>query len=223
MPANNPDLPNRAERVRAAFRITREHDPRLVPILAAVFLLPAAAGVLVGLLVGPAYFVIPLGVIAGGFAVTVVFGRRFQRVAYAEFEGKPGAAASLVQGMRGTWIVTPAVQVNRNQDLVHRVVGRPGVVLLAEGRGRGPRELLGTEAKRVRRVSGDVPIHDVVIGNGDGEVSLRRLQRHLMKLPRALKPAQAKNLDQRLRALSGTGVPLPKGPLPTRMPRGKMR
>ncbi|MHB8341983.1 MAG: DUF4191 domain-containing protein [Mycobacteriales bacterium] len=223
MPATNPDLPKRAERVRAAFRITREHDPRLIPILVGIGLLPVAAGIAVGLLVGPAYFFIPLGVIAGGLAITIVFGRRFQRVAYAEFEGKPGAAASMVQGMRGSWLVTPAVQVNRNQDLVHRVVGRPGVVLLAEGRGRGVRELLGTEAKRVRRVSADVPIHDVVIGNGDGEVTLRRLQRHLMRLPRTLKPAQVKSLDQRLRALSGTGVPLPKGPLPTRMPRGKMR
>ena len=70
------------------------------------------------------------------------------------------------------------------QDVVHRVVGRPGIVIIAEGRGRGPRDLLANEVRRVRRVAGDYPVHDIVVGNGDGEVALDKLQMTLMKLPR---------------------------------------
>ncbi len=218
-----PATPGRTEQLRAAFRLARAGDPRLIPLVAGAAVVPLALGVLLGLLVGPLYLFVPAGVLTGALAGTIVFGRRFQRVAYAEVEGKPGAAASLVQGMRGGWRVTPAVQVNRNQDLVHRVVGRAGVVLIAEGRGRGVRDLLVAEVRRVRRAAGDVPIHDVIVGDGPGEVPLRRLQMHLTKLPRKLKPAQVAEVDARLRALAGSAVGLPKGPLPTRMPRGKIR
>jgi hypothetical protein len=123
--------------------------------------------------------------------------------------------------MRGDWRVTPAVQVNRNQDVVHRVVGRPGVVLIAEGRGRGPRELLANEVRRVRRVVGDTPVHDIVIGGGEGEVSLQKLQVTLVRMgPRVLKGRDIDAVERRLRAVGGPTLPVPKGPLPRNVPRG---
>lgn len=51
----------------------------------------------------------------------------------ASVEGQVAAAAAVLQSMRGNWVVTPAVAFNRNQDLVHRVIGRPGVVVVGEG------------------------------------------------------------------------------------------
>lgn len=186
-------------------------------------LVPLAVGVALALTVGPWFIWAPLGVVAAITGGVTVFGRRFQHVAFAQVEGKPGAAASVVSGMRGDWKITPAVQLNRAQDVVHRAVGRPGIVLLAEGRGRGVRELLGAEVRRVRRVAGDTPVHDVIVGDGEGEVPLRKLQAHLTKLPRRLRPAEIKELDARLRALAGTAMPIPKGPVPGRPPRGRMR
>jgi hypothetical protein len=45
-----------------------------------------------------------------------------------------------------------------------------------------------------------------------------------MKLPRVLKPKDVNAVESRLRALGGTAMPLPKGPVPTRVPRsGKVR
>jgi hypothetical protein len=75
----------------------------------------------------------------------------------------------------------------------------------------------------VRRVAPDAPLHDIVVGYGEGEVPLKKLQITITKLPRVLKGAGIDALDKRLRALGGATMPLPKGPVPTRMPRGRMR
>ena len=68
----------------------------------------------------------------------------------------------------------------------------------------------------------DVPIYDVQVGTGDGQIPLRKVNRHLMKLPRNLKPYQVSEVNRRLKALGTMTVPIPKGPLPKgmRMPRG---
>jgi hypothetical protein len=112
------------------------------------------------------------------------------------------------------------VAFNRNQDVVHRVVGRAGVILVGEGRGAGVKQLMGDQLRRIRKVVGDAPLHDIVVGDGEGQVPLRKLQAHVMKLPRTLKPREVNAVDSRLKALGGTAMPLPKGPVPTRMPRG---
>jgi hypothetical protein len=116
------------------------------------------------------------------------------------------------------------VQVDRNQNLVSRVVSRAGVIVIAEGRGRGPKDLLGAEVRRVKRVIGEAPLHDIIVGNGPGEVPLQKLQNTLMRLPRALKKDQVNALDRRLKALGGVAMPVPKGPIPRNVPRsGRMR
>ena len=62
-------------------------------------------------------------------------------------------------------------------------------------------------------------IADLVVGNGPGEVPLRKLVRHVSKLPRTLKPAQMTDVLARLKALDAnrSNIPLPKGPVPTSM------
>jgi hypothetical protein len=165
---------------------------------------------------------LPLGILLSLLAGMFVFGRRTTSAMYNEIAGQPGAAAQVLQTMRGNWRVTPAVQVNAQQDLVHRVIGRPGVVLVAEGAPQRIKGLLGQEMKRVRRVTGGVEIYVAIVGEGEGEVSLRKLQNHFLKLPRNLTPKQVNALDTRLKAMSGPNIPMPKGPLPkgARLPKG---
>jgi hypothetical protein len=201
--------------------MTRKQDPNARWITLAAFVVPLAALVAVGVFSGPLWLWIPLGVLLGLLTATNVFSRRVQRSAYAEMEGKPGVAAGIVDRMRGEWRVTPAVQVNRNQDVVHRVIGRPGIILIAEGRGRGPRDLLANEVRRIRRVAGDTPIRDVVVGNGEGEVPLPKLQSTLTRMtPRVLRKSDIPAVEARLRAVRGPAVPIPKGPIPKNIPRG---
>jgi hypothetical protein len=217
------DSPGRLGQIRQMVTMTREADPRYVPILAGAVVLALGVGVVLTLLVNPVLGVL-VGLLLALIAFTVTTGRRGQAAAFTRMEGQPGAAYAILQSLRGDWRVTPAVAFNRNQDLVHRVVGRPGVILVAEGSGARARELLSSELRKVRRVIGEAPLYDVVVGDGEGQVPIRRLSPYVMKLPRALKPKEVNAVDSRLKALGGTAMPLPKGPLPTRVPRsGKLR
>ena len=132
----------------------------------------------------------------------------------------PGAAAAILQSMRGGWTVTPAVAANKNMDVVHRAVGKPGVVLVGEGSPNRLPGLLAAEKKRVSRVAYNVPIYDIQVGDEEGQVPIRRLQRHMMKLPRNLKGPAVADLNFRLQALPQT-LQMPKGPMPRpgRMPK----
>jgi len=219
---------NRAGRARqliATYRMTRQMDPRIGLLMAAAGLGVFAVVLALGFLFGhPVYFGF-LALMLGTFAALLVFSRRAERAAYSQVEGQVGAAAAVLNTLRRGWTVTPAVAVTKNQDAVHRAVGRPGVVLIAEGAASRVGNLLAAEKRRTARFVGDAPVYDVIVGNDDGQVPLRKLNRHVMKLPRNLKPGQVTELNNRLRALGSTNIPMPKGPLPknVRLPRGKMR
>src|SRR5581483_3234245 len=121
------DKPGRVEQVRQVWKMTREQDPRAIPLILGPALLALAVLVVVGLVIGQIVIFSVLGVLVALVVGTAIFGRRATRTMYAQVEGRPGAAAAVLQGMRGDWRVTPAVGFTRNQDLVHRVIGRPGV------------------------------------------------------------------------------------------------
>ncbi len=210
----------RFSQLRTAFKMTRERDKRLVPYILIAVLVPIAIGVGLAAIFGTWLFTPFLGVLIAFIAGLQTFSRRAQASAYKEAEGKPGIAAGVVENMRGNWMLTPAVQFNKQQDFVHRVVGRPGVILLAEG-GFAKRQLLSQEARRVKKIAGSTPVYEIVVGNADGEIAIKDLSKHLIKLPRNLKAGEASAVNKRLNALGGTNIPLPKGPMPTRVPRGR--
>jgi hypothetical protein len=202
--------------VRQAFTLTRESDRRLIPylILAGVGT-AAVVYVVLFLIVGP-FIPIPIAVAAGGVVALFVFSRRAQTSMFAQAEGTPGAAAWVLQNnLRGDWRTAVSIAGNSQLDAVHRLVGRPGVVLVGEGAPHRVRQLMVQEKKKVARVAGDTPIYDVVVGTGKDEVSLRKLNSRLLKLPRNLNKEQVAALDKRLQALGGGKPPLPQGPMPT--------
>jgi hypothetical protein len=210
----------RVQQIWLVFTITRRRDPKLVPVMLLGFVIPLAVVLVLGFLIGPIWLWAPLGVLLGLLVAVNLFSRRVQQATYADLEGKPGAAAGIIERMRGDWRLTPAVQVNKNQDVVHRVVSRAGVVIIAEGRGQGARDLLGNEVRRVRKLAGDVPITTVVVGTGEGETPLPKLQGKLMRMRRELRRNQVDQLNKRLKAASGPALPIPKGPIPRNIPRG---
>jgi hypothetical protein len=165
---------------------------------------------------------IPLGVVLGLLVAFIIFGRRAQKSIYRQAEGQAGAAAWVLDNLRGKWRVTPGVAATGHFDAVHRVIGRPGVIFVGEGSAARVKPLLAQEKKRTARLIGDVPIYDVIVGTGEGEVPLGKLERHLTKLPANISAKQMDTLESRLAALgsrAGAAV-LPKGPLPN---AGKMR
>jgi hypothetical protein len=210
----------RLQQIRLAFTQTRAADDRLVLYM----VLAALAGLAVPLALltwlGSPVLGITGGLFTAGASAMIVLGIRGQSAAIAQIEGQPGAALAVLQQLRGSWKITPAVAFSGKQDLVHRVVGRPGVILVGEGRRARVRALLKQEARKTARISGDIPVHEVSVGGGDGQVELSNLRVHVMKLPRAMKAKEIGPLDRRLHALGGSDLPLPKGPMPNvRRPR----
>jgi hypothetical protein len=211
-----PPRGERRKQLVQAYKLTYARDKQLPWWMAIAFLGTGALLFLLLTLVGvPWFLAAPLAVLFGVLALMIVFGRRAQKAAFGQVEGQPGAAGWVLQNMRGDWRVSQGVQVNSQLDAVHRVLGRPGVVLVAEGQPHRVKALLAQEKKRVARIAGDAPIYDVVLGDDEGQVSFRKLNSHLVKLPRNLSQAQVNALEKRMAALGGTkGAPLPKGPMP---------
>ena len=149
----------------------------------------------------------------------IVFGRRAQKAQYAEIEGRPGAAAAVLGQLRRGWKVEPAIAFNKNQDLVHRVVGPPGIVLVGEGSPQRLKTLLASERRKHERVASETPIFEVVSGDGPGAVPVPKLTKHVTKLGRNIKPAEMTDVLQRLKALDAnrSNIPVPKGPVPTNL------
>src|SRR5437016_6828657 len=191
----------RLKQIRAVAGLIRKSNPKAMPIIIGTGLGVLVILVVVGLLTGLATFLIPLGVLLGVLVAMILFGRFAQSAQYSAIEGQPGAAAAVLQTMRGNWTVTPAVAANRNMDVVHRAVGKPGVVLVGEGSPSRLPSLLAAEKKRISRVAYDVPIYDMQVGDEEGQVPIRRLQRKLMRLPRNLKGQAVAELNFRLKAL----------------------
>ncbi|OBK17244.1 DUF4191 domain-containing protein [Mycobacterium asiaticum] len=207
-----------------AFNMQRKQDKRLLPYMIGAFVLIAGAAVAFGIWAGGLTMVmmIPIGLMLGALVAFIIFGRRAQRSIYRQAEGQTGAAAWVLDNMRGKWRVTPGVAATGHFDAVHRVIGRPGVILVGEGSAGRVKPLLAQEKKRTARIVGDVPIYDVIVGNGEGEVALAKLERHLTRLPSNITAKQMDALESRLAALgtrAGAAM-MPKGPLPN---AGKMR
>jgi uncharacterized protein DUF4191 len=205
----------RLKQIGQVFSFTAKQDKWFVPLLAAAALIPAALTVLVVLL-GFGLVWIPVGVMVALLLALVVLNLRSNAAMMNAAEGQPGAAASIVENMRGDWRVRAAASSTTQFDMVHIVIGRPGVILLGEGQAQRVRGLLGQEKRRLSKVIGTAPLYDYVIGTGDGELSIRKLRTTMMKLPRNLTGKDVNALDKRLAALMARPQ-MPKGAIPKNM------
>lgn len=210
----------RLAQIAASYRMTKKSDPRIGLILLGWFLLAAAvAFAILFLVLGSWVLALITALPFGVLATLIVFGRRAQNAGYKQIEGQPGAGAAALGMLRRGWKLDPAVGFNRNQDVVHRVVGPPGIVLVGEGSPNRLKGLMAEQRRKHERVASDFPIHEVVVGDYEGAVPLPKLVRHVRKLGRKVKPAQITDVLARLRALDASrpNVPLPKGPMPTNL------
>ncbi|GAB87215.1 DUF4191 domain-containing protein [Gordonia rubripertincta] len=206
----------RRQQLWQAFQMQRKEDKRLIPYMVGVIVLSIAVFTALGFLLGSPWLLIPLGVVLGVLGAFILFGRRVQKNVYTKAEGQPGAAGWALGNMRGQWRVAQAVSGTSHLDAVHRVIGKPGVILVGEGSPTRVKSLLNQEKKKAARVVGDTPIYEIMVGNDDGQVPLSKLERHINKLPSNIDRKRMETLEGRLAALSSKapGPGMPKGPLP---------
>jgi len=216
----------RIKQIGMIFAFTAKRDKLFVPLVALATLI--AVGITAALIIFlHSWLYLVAGLLLITLGALIVLNLRANRVMLAEAENQPGAAASIVEQMRGDFRVTPAVASTTAMDFVHLIICRGGVVLLGEGEPSRVRPLINQERRRLSKVIGSAEMRDFVIGKGEGEVPLQKLRVTLMRLPRTLAPKDVNALDKRLKALNARPQ-LPKGAIPKsmrptniRVPRGR--
>ncbi|WP_345496825.1 DUF4191 domain-containing protein [Nocardia callitridis] len=205
----------RRQQLWQAFQMTRKEDKLLLPLMIGALIASIVVFAVIGLVVGLTWYLIPLGIAVGALLAFIIFGRRVQKNVYTKAEGQAGAGAWVLDNLQGKWRVKTGIAATTQLDAVHRAIGLPGVVLVGEGTPHRVKSLLAQEKKRTARLVGDTPIYDVVVGNEEGQVPLKELQRYITKLPRNIDAKRMDLIEGRLTALSArTGPALPKGPIP---------
>ncbi len=218
----------RLKQIGMVFKFTAKQDKWFLPWVAAAVLIPLSLTVL-AVALGLGWIWIPLGIMLTLLAVLIVLNVRASKVYMRLAEHQPGAAASIIEQMRGDWRVTPALASTTQLDMIHLVLNRRGVILVAEGDRQRLRPMLKQEKRRLAKVIGSAPLYDFVLGHDAGEVPLRKLRMELMKLPKTLSGRDVNALDRRLKALA-TKPRMPRGAIPRDMlprnlrpPKGVMR
>ena len=224
----------RIQQFRQTYQLTKKTDRWIGLWLLGAFLLVGGLGFLVFFILLPSNGVLGMvmaivgAVLFGTLAVLILFGRRAQNAAYQQMEGQPGAPLAALRMLRRGWRVPQEpIAFTKQQDMVHRVVGPPGIVLIGEGNPHRLRQLMANERRKHERVAAETPIHEIMVGYGEGEVPLPKLVRHVQKLGRQVKGAELTDVLNRLKALDAqrANIPIPKGPMPTSMKgmRGNLR
>jgi len=206
--------------LKDAFKLVKGDSPLSLVWCLLVFVLIVVFGVIIGNNLGHPIYAGFLSTPLGFLAAFFLFTRFANTAAFSSIEGQIGAGASVLMSIRRGFVTTPAVNVNRDQDMVHRVSGKAGIILVGEG-GFAVRALMQDEKRKMERFLSGVPITEVYVGDGQNQVSIRKLQKHLKKLPKKLNTSQLREVRARLRSVGGLNLPMPKGPLPgnARMPR----
>lgn len=204
----------RFKEFRDAYAITKAVKPWIGLLLAGVIIGVVAIATAIGVVTNHPIYAGILGLLTSIIIALVIFTRIAGSAAYASIEGQIGAGASVLMAIRKGWTTTPAVAVNRNQDMVHRSVGRAGIVLTGEGSGAAVKQMIADERKKSERFAPGAPITEIIVGDAAGQVPLKKLQKHIQKLPKKLSAHQMRELRMRLKAVGGMSLPIPKGPMP---------
>lgn len=215
--------PGRIKQMIQVYRTTKEHDTTLPWMLLLVFLAPVLVAVIVLALLSAPWFSWLLWVLfslmLGLLLTMIVLGRRAEKVAYQQIEGRQGAAgAVLSSGLRGAYIGEEApVAVNRQGDAVFRVVGRTGVTLVSEGDARRISRSVHDERAKIRRVLPGQEVRHLHVGHGEGEVPLTKLTKAVKQGPKVFSRAEVRAVAQRLSSIRQQPLGIPKGIDPMRV------
>ncbi|MGV3207127.1 DUF4191 domain-containing protein [Corynebacterium sp. 11266D000AW] len=205
-----------------AFQMQRKQDKALIPLMLLAFLGLGLLFFLIGMLFNGQWFMLPIGLALGVLLAMFIFTRRLERDMYKKVEDQKGVAGyALENQLRNTvgivWKVEQGIAVTRHQDLVHRVIGNPGVVLVCEGDKKRLAATVGQLKKRIDKLAAGVPVYEVYVGEGEGEVPLAKLRSRIMRLPRNYNKNEVYANARRIEAmdsLPGQMPGVPKGPMP---------
>jgi hypothetical protein len=220
----------RIAQIRQAYSAIKNLDPRLGWWMLGAALAAAAVVIGIGALFGGfwVWYAVLMAIPTALLAAVVVMNRRGNTAMYRALEGQPGAAGATLTGLgkRGWYAGQEPVAIEgargtRPGDMVDaamvfRALGRPGIVLIGEGPTGRVNKLLKQEEKKVGRVAPGVPVHLWVVGEGEGQVPIKKVSSKLTRMRPVLTKEEVSVVNKRLKSLGGMKPPIPKGIDPTR-------
>lgn len=201
-----------------AYKMTYERDRKVPWLMLAAFAAVMVVALVIGQIWGQLIYMAIIGLPFGLLAAMFVLARRAEKAQYAQIEGQPGASRAALGTIRRGWSFDdePVAVDPKTQDLVFRGLGRAGVLLVTEGPPNRVKKLIDAEQRKLNRVLSGVPVVVVQCGNGEGQVPLPKLARHVQKLKPKLTKAEVGEVSKRLTALGKIRMPIPKGVDPNR-------
>jgi len=220
----------RIAQIRQAYTAIKNLDPKLGWWMLGAALAAAAVVIGIGAIFGGfwVWYAVVMAIPTALLAAVVVMNRRGNTAMYRALEGQPGAAGATLTGLgkRGWYAAQEPVAIEgargtRPSDMVDaamvfRALGRPGVVLIGEGPTPRVTKLLKQEEKKVTRVAPGVPVHLWVVGDGEGQVPIKKVSGKLTRMKPVLSKEETSVVNKRLKSLGGMRPPIPKGVDPTR-------
>jgi hypothetical protein len=207
-------------------RFLKGVDPKAVPLAIFIgvtaFVIITVLGVFIsaGAFLGIVIWVV-LGIVTGYLSALLTLTRRANTAIFTKYANEPGRISLTVGTLtrrvyKGT---NQPVAVNaRTRDMVFRIVGPAGVVLLGEGIKNSTQQLLEDERRKVQRVASGVTVHTFFSSEDGQGVPLATLHKKVTKLKRTLTKNEIRAVQNRLAAMdSRGGLPIPKGIDPTKM------
>lgn len=221
--------PGRLKTMWQVFQMTRKLDSLALPLMILAFIVPVALTTVLSLLFTESLLLkilwIVTGVVTGVLLALIVMGRRAESSAMKQMEGRPGAVGSVLKnGLRGAWQSSEMpVAVNpKSQEAVYRAVGKPGIVLIAEGTESRTQKMIVDEKRKISRIVPNVTVHVLRVGE-ESEVKLAKLTKTMRRLPRTISKPEVIQVTNRLASMGNINLPIPKGVDPRKVRAGRPR
>ena len=204
--------PSRIKQMVDIFKMTRKSDPMVTWLMIGAFLLPIAVSLGIGFLLDNWITGLMVGIPLGVLAALLIMSRRAERAAYAQIEGKAGAAGAALSSLKKGWIFDeqPASVNPRTQDVVFRAIGKPGIVLVTEGPSTRVKGLVDAERRRLNRILPNVTVTVIETGRGEGQVPIAKVTKTMDKLKKELTKVEVSAVNKRITSM-GNKLPIPKG------------
>ena len=221
----------RLKQMLEVFKYTQEVDRSTLPLMILAVVGAIAVGVLLTVLIFDSpWYGIFMGLAVGVLIAMIILARKAERAAFDRIKGQTGAALAAMQSIRRGWNVEDEpVQIDpRSQKMLFRASGRAGIAVVAEDSTGISMKLLEKERRSIRRVlqHDNVPVHQIVVGDGEGEVPLHKLPTYMQRMKKQLTKQESAQVTKRLNALHRSlRQQVPKGvdPMRARPNRKAMR
>ncbi|NDE88994.1 MAG: DUF4191 family protein [Micrococcales bacterium] len=218
---------------REGVTFLRAENPKAVPVSIslgiAIFFALSLIGFIMsgGFIIGIALWIV-LAVATAYLSTLLLITRATNRAVFKKYSSEPGRLSLVVGSLtRRTFKGSnQPVAINpRTKDMIFRVVGPAGVILMGEGAPTSTKAMLEDERRKVQRMATGVTVTTFYCSETDGGVPLLQMDKKVRALKRTMNKQEIFAVQNRLAAMDvRSGLPIPKGMDPMKMrPSKKMR